>query len=84
MSTSKFTATDAFFVNVNKSSVLAIVPEQSESASFVMLEIHNVDVPVASSRDATVLSPITGTLQLTSAIVVDFEIEYELGPDSHT
>ena len=46
MSTSKFTTIDAFFVNVNKSSVPAIVHEQSESASFVTLvEIHNVDVP---------------------------------------
>ena len=41
---------DAFFVNVNKSSVPTIVPEQSESASFVTLvEIHNVDVPAASN-----------------------------------
>ena len=46
-----------FFVNVNKNSFPAIVPDQSELASFVMLvEIHNVDVPVASSRDTTVLS----------------------------
>ena len=50
MPTSKFTTIDAFFVNANKSSVPAIVAEQSESASFVTLEeIHNVDVPVASS-----------------------------------
>ena len=51
-----------FFVNVNKSSVPVIVPEQSESASFVTLvEIHNVDVPAASNHDATVLPPyITG------------------------
>ena len=63
MSTSKFTTIDAFFVNVNKSSVPAIVPEESESASFVTLvEIHNVDVPVASNRDTTVLSPTAGTL----------------------
>ena len=34
------------FVNVNKSSVPAIVPEQSESASFVtFVVIHNVDMP---------------------------------------
>ena len=52
-----------------------IVPEQSESASFVTLvEIHNVDVPAASNRDATVLSPTTGTLQWPSAIKVNFEI----------
>ena len=52
----------AFFVNVNKSSVPAIVPEQSESASFVTLvEIHNVDVRAASNRDTTVLSPTAGT-----------------------
>ena len=50
MSTSKFTTVDAFFVNVNKSSVPTIVPEQSESASSVTLvEIHNVDVPAASN-----------------------------------
>ena len=43
----------AFFVNANKSSVPVIVPEQSESASFVTLvEIHNVDVPAASNREA--------------------------------
>ena len=40
----------------------AIVPEQSESASFVTLvEIHNVDVPAASNRDTTVMSPTAGT-----------------------
>ena len=49
MSTSKFTTIDAFFVNVNKSSVPAVVPEQSEavvpSTSFVTVaEIHNVDL----------------------------------------
>ena len=60
---SKFTTIDAFFVNVNKSSISAIAPEQSESASFVALvEIHNVDVPAASNRDATVLLPTAGTL----------------------
>ena len=60
----QFTTIDAFFVNVNKSSFPEIVPEQSESASFVTLvEIHNVDVPVASSRDAT--------LQWPSAIAVN-------------
>ena len=37
MSTSKFTTIDAFFINVNKSSVPAIVPEQSESASQSLL-----------------------------------------------
>ena len=53
MSTSKFTTVDAFFVNVNKSSVPTIVPEQSESASFVTLvEIHNVDVPVVYNQNA--------------------------------
>ena len=63
MSTSKFTTIDAFFVNVNKSSVATIVPEQSESASFVTLvEIHNVDVPATNNRDAAVLSPTASTL----------------------
>ena len=34
------------------------------STSFVMVvEIHNVDAPAASNRDATVLSPTTGILQ---------------------
>ena len=79
---------DAFFVNVNKSSVPMIVPEQSESASFVTLvEIHNVDVPVASNRDATVLSalsPTAGTPQWPRVIAVDFEIESDSGSDSHT
>ena len=61
---SKFRTIDAFFINVNKSSVSAIVPEQSESASFVTLvEIHNVDVPAASNREYSVLSHIAGTLQ---------------------
>ena len=74
-----------FFVNVNKSRVPAIVPEQSKSASFVTLvEIHNVDVPVSNTRDATVLSPTAGTLQWPSAIVVDFETESDSGSDSHT
>ena len=85
MSTSKYTTVDAFFVNVNKRSVPTIVPEQSESASFVTLvEIHNVDVPAASNQDATVLSPNAGTLRWLSVIVVDFEIESDLGSDSHT
>ena len=76
LSKSKFTTIDDFFVNMNKSSVPAIVPEQSESASFVTLvDIHNVDVPAASNRDATVLSPTAGTLQWPRAIAVDFEIE---------
>ena len=49
ISMSKFTIIDAFFVNRNKSSVPAIVPEQSKAAvpstSFVMVaEIHNVDL----------------------------------------
>ena len=57
MSTSLFMTVNAFFINVNKSIVPAIVPEQSESASFVTLvEIHNVDVAAASNQDATVLS----------------------------
>ena len=60
-------------------------PEQSESASFVTLvEIHNVDVPAASNQDATVLSPIAGTLPWPSAIVVDVEIESDSGTDCHT
>ena len=85
MSTSEFTTVDAFFVNVNKGSVPTIVPEQSESASFVMLvEIHNVDVPAASNRDATLLSPTAGTPQWLSAIAVDFEIESDSGSDSLT
>ena len=76
---------DAFFVNVNKSSVPAFVPEQSESASFVTLvEIHNVDVPAASNRDPTLLLPTAGTLQLPSAMAVDFETESDSGSDSHT
>ena len=50
ISTSELTTIDAFFVNVTKSSFPEIVHKQSESASFVTLvEIHNVDVPVASS-----------------------------------
>ena len=62
MSAFKLTTIDAFFVNMIKCSVPAIVPEQSESASFVTLvEIHNVDVPAASNRDANVLSPTAGT-----------------------
>ena len=85
MSVSKFSTIDAFFVNLNKSSVPAIAPEQSESASFVTLvEIHNVDVPAASNRVATVLSPTTDTLQCPSAIAVDFEIESDSGSNSHT
>ena len=85
MSTSKFTTIDAFFVNLNKSSVPGIVPEQSESASFATLvEIHNVDAPAACNRDATVLSPNTGTLQWPSVIAVDFEIKSDSGSDSHT
>ena len=85
MSTSKFTTIDAFFVNLNKSSVPGIVPEQSESASFATLvEIHNVDVPAACNRDATVLSPNAGTLQWPSVIAVDFEIKSDSGSDSHT
>ena len=77
MSTSKFTTVNAFFVNMNKSSIPVIVPEQSESASFVTLvKIHNVDVPAASNQDATVLSSTT--------IAVDFEIESDSGSDSHT
>ena len=61
MSTSKFTIIDAFFINVNKSSFPETVLEQSKSASFATLvEIHNVDVPAASKRDATVLSPTAG------------------------
>ena len=47
----EFTTVDAFFINVNKSSVPVIAPEQSESAYFVTLvEIHNVDVPATSSQ----------------------------------
>ena len=85
MSTSKFTTVNAFFVNTNKSSVPTIVHEQSESAFFVTLvEIYNVDVPAASNQDATILSPTAGTPQWPSAIMVDFEIESDLGSDSHT
>ena len=68
------------FINIPE-----IVPEQSESASFVTLvEIHNVDVPAACNRDATVLSPTTGTPQWPSMITVDFEIESDSGSNSHT
>ena len=85
MSMSKFTTIDACFINVNKSSVPVIVPEQSESASFVTLvEIHNVDVPAASNQDDTILSPTTGSPQWSIAIMVDFEIESDSGPNSHT
>ena len=85
MSTSKFMTIDAFFVNVNQSSVPTIVSEQSESASFVTLvEIHNVDVPVASNRDATIMSPTAGILQWPSMIVVNFKIESDTCSDSHT
>ena len=81
----KFMTVDAFFINVTKSSVPMIAPEQSESASFVTLvEIHNVDVPAASNQGATVLSPTTGTVQWPSMIAVDFEIESDSGSDSHT
>ena len=64
---SKLPMIDAFFTNANKSSVLATIPEQSKAAvpstSFVMVaEIHNVDVPGPSNRDATVLSPTVDTL----------------------
>ena len=87
-SVAKFTTINqVFFVIVNKSSIPVIVPEQSESASFVTLvEIHNVDVPAASNQNATVLSPTAGTLQCRwpSAIVVDFEIESDSGSNSHT
>ena len=63
MTTSKFTTISAFFVNVNKNSIPAIVIEQSESASFVTLvEIHDVDLPAANNRDSTVLSPTAGAL----------------------
>ena len=69
---SKFTTIDAFFINVNKSSVPAIVPEQCESASFVTLvETRNVDVSAASNQEAPVLSPTAGTLQWPSAIAVN-------------
>ena len=85
MSTSEFTTIDAFFVNVNKSSFPETVHKQSESASFVTLvEVHNVDVAVASSRDATVLQPTAGTLQWPSAIAINFEIESDSCSDSLT
>ena len=85
MSTSALTTINAVFVNVNKSSYPEIVHKQSESASFVMLvDIHNVDVSVASSRYTTVLSPTAGTLQWPSAIAVNFEIESDSCSDSHT
>ena len=88
MSVTKFMIIDAFgfFVIENKSCVPAIVPEQSESASFVTLvEIHNVDVPATSNRNATVMSPTAGTLQCQwpSAITVD-KSESDLGSNSHT
>ena len=80
-----FTTINAFFVNVNKSSFPKIIHKQSESASFVTLvEIHNVDVPVTSSQDATVLSPTAGTLQWPSAIAVNFKIESDSCSDSLT
>ena len=61
---------------MNKSRVPAIVPEQSESASFVTLvEIHNVDVTAASNRYGSVLSPTVGTQQWPSAIVADVDIQ---------
>ena len=70
---------------MNKSSISAIVPELSESVSFVTLvEIHNVDVPATSNQNATVLAPTAGTLRWPSAIAVDFEIESDLGSDSHS
>ena len=68
---------------MNKSSFPEIVPEQSDSASFVTLvEIPNVDVPATSRQDATVLSPTAGTLQW--PIAVNFEIESDLCSDSLT
>ena len=85
MSTSEFTTINAFFVNVNESSFPETVHKQSESASFVKLvEIHNVDVPVASSRYATVLSPTAGTRQWSSAIAINFETEFDSCSDSLT
>ena len=85
MSTSEFTIIDAFFVNVNKSSSPEIVNKLSKSASFVTLvEIHNVDVLLASSRDATVLLPTAGIRQWPSAIAVNFEIESDSCSDSLT
>ena len=85
MSTSELTTIDAFFVSVTKSSFPEIVHKQSESASFVTLvEIHNVDVPVARCRYATVLSPTAGTLQWPRAIAVNFEIESDSSSDSLT
>ena len=61
---SKLTTIDVFFAN--KSSIPMTVPEQSgtvvPSTSFVTVaEIHNVNVPGTSNRDATVLSPTAGT-----------------------
>ena len=80
MSTSKFTTIEAFFVNVNKSSVPAIVPEQCESASFVTLvEIYNVDVPAASNR--IVVAHRRHSLQRSSVIAIDFEIESDSASD---
>ena len=85
MSTSEFTTIDAFFVNVNESSFPETVHKQSESASIVTLvEIHNVDVPAASSRDATVLSPTAGTRQWPSEIAINFETEFDSCSNSLT
>ena len=52
-----------FFANINKNSVPADVREQSEayapSTSFVTVaDIHSVDVPGPSNRNAIVLSPL--------------------------
>ena len=60
-------AIHSFFVNMNKSSIPATVPEKSEavvpSTSFATVaEIHNVDVSGPGIRYATVLSPTAGTL----------------------
>ena len=79
---SMFTTINAFFVSVNKSSVPAIVSEQFESASFVTLvELHNVDVPAVSNRDATV-AHLWNSLQWSNA--QDFEIKSNSGSDSYT
>ena len=65
--------------------MLMCLPLVAKSAYFVTLvEIHNVDVPATSNQNATVFLPTAGTPQWSSAIAVDFEIEFDSGSDSHT
>ena len=82
MSMSKFMTINAFFVKVNKSSVLAIVPEQFKAevpyTSFVTVaEIYNVDVPGPSNQDAIVLLATAGTLCCgRCTIIINNEVSY--------